>query len=225
MTPTYLPQAGVCWRGIFAGALMGLLAVMIMTALALVLSAFLPFSLKGTSIAAGLYATLTSVISALIGGFFSVKCAHIRLAPLGSGKYQPEDTTMISILTAAAIVVATTLLTFSSATSILTTATQTVSHTLPSVEKSVLASLAQQSLNDTPERVAPAATSAQLFIETALKTVIDAEETARQAALFSGLFWLLNALMTFIASFLGARIAAVSYRLDSPIDTLTEEDL
>lgn len=46
-----------------------------------------------------------------------------------------------------------------------------------------------------------------------------AEETARKAALYSGLFWLISALLTFLASMMGARKAAANYRLEKPIVT------
>ena len=48
---TYSPQRRPSWRGVLAGLVMGLIVVMAMVALALVLSSFLPFDLKGTSIA------------------------------------------------------------------------------------------------------------------------------------------------------------------------------
>lgn len=46
-----------------------------------------------------------------------------------------------------------------------------------------------------------------------------AEDTARKAALYSGLFWLISALLTFVASIMGARKAAANYRLEKPIVT------
>ena len=46
-----------------------------------------------------------------------------------------------------------------------------------------------------------------------------AEDTARKAALYSGLFWLISALLTFLASIMGARKAAANYRLEKPIVT------
>ena len=61
MTPTYSSQRRPSWRGVLAGLVMGLIVVMAMIALALVLSSFLPFDLKGTSIAGGIYAAVTAV--------------------------------------------------------------------------------------------------------------------------------------------------------------------
>ena len=220
MTPTPSPQHGPSFRGIFAGSLMGLLVVMIMAALALVLSAFLPFDIKATSIAAGLYATLTSVLSALVGGYFCVRGARVPLVVNERGKYEPEDTSLTTLLTAAAIVVLTTLLTLSSATSVLTTASHTVSRTLPEVEATLLAALTESQLPETLE-----ATGDDIRKPVPQNVLIEAEETARQAALFSGSFWLLNAFLTFVISFLGSRLALLTYRIDSPLSHLTEDDL
>ena len=46
-----------------------------------------------------------------------------------------------------------------------------------------------------------------------------AEDVARKAALYTGLFWLISALLTFIASTIGAKNAAATYRLAKPIIT------
>ena len=54
MLSTYTPQRRPSWRGVIAGLVMGMIVVMAMIALALVLSSFLPFDLKGTSIAGGI---------------------------------------------------------------------------------------------------------------------------------------------------------------------------
>lgn len=51
------------------------------------------------------------------------------------------------------------------------------------------------------------------------ESLVKAEETARKAALYSGLFWLISALLTFLASIMGARKAAATYRLEKPIVT------
>ncbi|WP_227430253.1 hypothetical protein [Psychrobacter sp. I-STPA6b] len=51
------------------------------------------------------------------------------------------------------------------------------------------------------------------------EALVQAEETARKAALYTGLFWLISALLTFVASISGARKAAASYRLEKPIVT------
>lgn len=44
-----------------------------------------------------------------------------------------------------------------------------------------------------------------------------AEDAARKAALYSGLFWLISTLLTFVACVLGARKAAANYRLIRPL--------
>ena len=46
-----------------------------------------------------------------------------------------------------------------------------------------------------------------------------AEDIARKTALYTGLFWLISALLTFIASIVGAKNAAANYRLAKPIIT------
>lgn len=53
---------------------------------------------------------------------------------------------------------------------------------------------------------------AKLKAEQALQT---AEESARKAALYSGLFWIISTLLTFLASIFGAKNAAANYRLVS----------
>ena len=52
-----------------------------------------------------------------------------------------------------------------------------------------------------------------------LNCIINAEEVARKAALYSGLFWLISAILTFVAAIAGAKSAATSHRLDRPIVT------
>lgn len=52
------------------------------------------------------------------------------------------------------------------------------------------------------------------------ETLQKAEDVARKTALYTGLFWLISTLLTFIASTLGARKAAANYRLDKPIVVL-----
>lgn len=49
-----------------------------------------------------------------------------------------------------------------------------------------------------------------------------AEDIARKAALYTGLFWLISALLTFIASIAGAKSAAAKYRLDKPLVTRSD---
>ena len=56
--------------------------------------------------------------------------------------------------------------------------------------------------------------------QTAEQKLQQAEEVARKAALYTGLFWLISALLTFIASTIGAKSAAANYRLAKPIVTL-----
>ncbi|ELA08493.1 hypothetical protein MOMA_08026 [Moraxella macacae 0408225] len=112
-------QARPSWRGVFAGLLIGIVIVMAMISLALVLSSFMPFDLKGTSIAAGIYAALTALLSAFFAGFFAVKYSAPETL-LGNGSViSPKNVTLTGILTAASILFATTLFTMNGATSIL----------------------------------------------------------------------------------------------------------
>lgn len=46
-----------------------------------------------------------------------------------------------------------------------------------------------------------------------------AEDVARKAALYTGLFWLISTILTFVASIAGAKKAAANYRLAKPIVT------
>ncbi len=55
--------------------------------------------------------------------------------------------------------------------------------------------------------------------QTAEQKMQQAENVARKTALYTGLFWLISALLTFIASMVGAKNAAATYRLDKPIIT------
>ncbi|WP_201533985.1 hypothetical protein [Psychrobacter ciconiae] len=55
--------------------------------------------------------------------------------------------------------------------------------------------------------------------QTAEEKLQQAEKAARKAALYTGLFWLISTLLTFIASIAGAKKAAANYRLDKPIVT------
>ena len=55
--------------------------------------------------------------------------------------------------------------------------------------------------------------------QTAEQKIQQAENVARKTALYTGLFWLISALLTFIASMVGAKNAAATYRLDKPIIT------
>lgn len=56
--------------------------------------------------------------------------------------------------------------------------------------------------------------------EKANQALYQAEDVARKTALYTGLFWLISSLLTFLASIVGARSAAANYRLDKPIVTL-----
>lgn len=111
------------WRGVFAGLLMGLIVVMAMAALALVLGSFLSLDLQGAGITAGIYAIITALISAFVAGYFAVK-ASAPEALFGNGTdIHPKDATLTGILTAASIIVVTSYLTMSGATSVLRGAT------------------------------------------------------------------------------------------------------
>jgi len=135
MLPTYTPQRRPSWRGVLAGLVMGLLVVMTMIAIALVLSSFLPFDLKGTSIAAGIYAAITALVSAYVAGFFAIKYSAPE-ALFGDGTdVDPKDATLTGMLTAALIVLLTTFFTLSSATGILASAGNAVGSTISTVAK------------------------------------------------------------------------------------------
>jgi len=342
MSPTYSLQRRPSWRGVLAGLVMGLIVVMAMIALALVLSSFLPFDLKGTSIAAGIYAAITAIVSAFVAGYFAIKFSAPE-ALFGDGTdIDPKDASLTGMLTAALIVLLTTFFAMSSATSILATAGNAVGGTVSTVAKTTAATasavgtaaasvpegtvqqvqqqaqevyqkvsgeisqedvremiakntqnLNEQQLeasgnvlyemvNETENEVAnmdftsidtwrniddyakqrmasieqtlqgpelitrlksEGLTEAQAievrsevtqsfneykmqteqYIAQAQQTVdqgLDqAEDVARKAALYTGLFWLISALLTFIASTFGAKSAAANYRLAKPIVT------
>lgn len=341
MLSTYTPQRRPSWRGVIAGLVMGMIVVMAMIALALVLSSFLPFDLKGTSIAGGIYAAITALVSAFVAGYFAIKFSAPE-ALFGDGTdIDPKDATLTGMLTAALIVLLTTFFTLSSATGILASAGNVVGGTVSTVAKTAggaaaagTAAAGQASQNDGVQQRAQeiyqrvsgdiseqdiqamvakntqnldqqqvAATSRvvedmvngtkgevanmdftdldtwrnlddyakqrmasieqtlqgpelitrlqqeglteaeaiqvrtevqQSFNEYKMKTeqtiaearqaaeqkLQQAEEVARKAALYSGLFWLISTLLTFIAATMGARSAAAKYRLDKPIVTL-----
>lgn len=347
MINTYSPQRRPSWRGVLAGLVMGLIVVMAMIALALVLSSFLPFDLKGTSIAGGIYAAVTALVSAFIAGFYAIKFSAPE-AIFGDGtEVDQKDATLTGMLTAALIVLFTTFFAMSSATSILATAGNIVGGTVSTVAKtagsvaaagtsaagtaavaapdstinqvqqkaqevyqtvsgnikkediSALVAKNTQNLNDqqitattnvlddminstqndvkemdftsidtwrniddyAKQRMASIETTLQgpelitrlqaeglseaqatevrtevteSFNEYKMKTeqyitqaqqsldqnLQQAEDVARKAALYSGLFWLISALLTFIAAVAGAKSAATNHRLDRPIVTL-----
>ncbi|WP_182407586.1 hypothetical protein [Psychrobacter sp. GP33] len=340
MSPTYSSQRRPSWRGIFAGLVMGLIVVMAMIALALILSSFLPFDLKGTSIAAGIYAAVTSIVSAFVAGYFAIKFSAPE-ALFGDGTdIDPKDASLTGMLTAALIVLLTTFFAMSSATSILATAGNAVGSTVSAVAKTAATTATigataagaasqsegvQQKAQEVYQRVSGdiseediqamvakntqnlnqqqiAATSSvikdmfsqtksqvsnmdftdlntwrnidvyakqrmeaiekmlkgpelitrlereglteaqaiqvrtevqQSFNEYKMKTeqyiaeakqtaeqkMQQAENVARKTALYTGLFWLISALLTFVASMVGAKNAAATYRLAKPIIT------
>lgn len=337
---TYSPQRRPSWRGVLAGLVMGLIVVMAMIALALVLSSFIPFDLKGTSIAAGIYAAITAIVSAFVAGYFAIKFSAPE-ALFGDGTdVDPKDATLTGMLTAALIVLLTTFFTLSSATGILATAGNAVGSTVSTVAKTAggvatagatAAGTAAQSngvqqkaqevyqrvsgniskedinamiakntqglneqqiaatsnvletlLNETKSDVAEMdftsidtwrnideyakqrmasieqtlqgpelinrlqqeglteaqavevrnevtqsfneyKTKTEQYIAEAQQTVDqglqEAEDVARKAALYSGLFWLISTILTFIAAVMGAKSAATNHRLDKPIVT------
>lgn len=337
MLSTYTPQRRPSWRGVIAGLVMGMIVVMAMIALALVLSSFIPFDLKGTSIAGGIYAAITALVSAFVAGYFAIKFSAPE-ALFGDGTdIDPKDATLTGLLTAALIVLLTTFFTLSSATGILSTAGNAVGSTVSTVARTATAGVAvagqaaqndgvQQRAQEIYQRVSGdiseqdiqamvakntqnldqqqvAATSRvvkdmvngtkgevanmdftdldtwrnlddyakqrmasieqtlqgpelitrlqqeglteaqaiqvrtevqQSFNEYKAETeqtiaearqaaeqkLQQAEDVARKAALYSGLFWLISTLLTFIAATMGARSAAAKYRLDKPIVTL-----
>ncbi|WP_299188020.1 hypothetical protein [uncultured Psychrobacter sp.] len=346
MLPTYTPQRRPSWRGVLAGLIMGLLVVMAMIAIALILSSFIPFDLKGTSIAAGIYAAITALVSAYVAGYFAIKYSAPE-ALFGDGTdVDQKDATLTGMLTAALIVLVTTFFTFSSATGILATAGNAVGGTVSTVAKtaggvaaagtsaastaaiaapdstvtqvqqkaqevyqtvsgniskadiSAMVAKNTQDLNDQqiqattnvldeminetksdvtdmdftsidtwrnideyakqrmasieqtlkgPELInrlqqeglseAQATevrsevvqsfneykTQTEQYIAQAQQTVDQnlqqAEDVARKAALYSGLFWLISTILTFIAATMGAKSAATKHRLDKPIVT------
>ena len=75
----------------------------------------------------------------------------------------------------------------------------------------------QQSFNEYKMKTEQNIAEAKQMAEQKLQ---QAEDVARKAALYTGLFWLISALLTFIASIFGAKSAAANYRLDKPIVTL-----
>ncbi|WP_227680026.1 hypothetical protein [Psychrobacter frigidicola] len=340
MLPTYAPQRRPSWRGVFAGLIMGLMVVMAMIAIALILSSFIPFDLKGTSIAAGIYAAITALVSAFVAGYFAIKYSAPE-ALFGDGTdIDPKDATLTGILTAALIVLLSTFFTLSSATGILATAGNAVGSTVSTVAKTAATTATvgatatgaasqsgavQQKAQEVYQRVSGeiseedlqamvakntqnlnqqqiAATSSvikNMFAETksqvanmdftdidtwrniddyakqrmaSIETMLkgpeiinrleqegltepqaiqvrqevqqsfneykmkteqyiaeakqtaeqklqQAEDVARKAALYTGLFWLISAILTFIASTFGAKTAAANYRLAKPIVT------
>ncbi|MGP5119519.1 hypothetical protein ACTXJF_05560 [Psychrobacter alimentarius] len=343
MLSTYTPQRRPSWRGVIAGLVMGMIVVMAMIALALVLSSFLPFDLKGTSIAGGIYAAITALVSAFVAGYFAIKFSAPE-ALFGDGTdIDPKDATLTGMLTAALIVLLTTFFTLSSATGILASAGNVVGGTVSTVAKTAGGAAAagtadagqasqnegvQQKAQEIYQRVSGdiseqdiqamvakntqnldqqqvAATSRvvedlvngtknevaemdftdldtwrniddyakqrmasieqtlegpefiarlqqeglseaeaiqvrtevqQSFNEYKMKTeqtiaearqaaeqrLQQAEDVARKAALYSGLFWLISTLLTFIAATMGARSAASKYRLAKPMITLND---
>jgi hypothetical protein len=325
---------------------MGLIVVMAMVALALVLSSFLPFDLKGTSIAGGIYAAITALVSAFVAGYYAIKFSAPE-AIFGDGtEVDQKDASLTGMLTAALIVLFTTFFTLSSATGILASAGNVIGGTVSTVTQAaggiaaagtsaagtaavaapdssieqmqqkaqqvyqtVSGNISQEDLNalvakntqglnqtqiaattnvleeminntrgdvadmdftsiDTWRNIDDYAKQRMASIEQTLKSdelinrlqaeglteaqalevrneatqsfneykmkteqyiaqaqqTVDqnlqqAEEVARKAALYSGLFWLISAILTFVAAIAGAKSAATSHRLDRPIVT------
>lgn len=106
---------------------MGLVVSMAMLALALVLGSFLSLDLRA-GVAAGIYAAITALISAFVAGFFAVK-ASAPEAIFGDGTdILPKDATLTGILTAAAIVVISSVFAMSSVSSVVRTTGSAVRH-------------------------------------------------------------------------------------------------
>lgn len=319
---------------------MGLIVVMAMIALALVLSSLLPFDLKGSSIAGGIYAAITALVSAYVAGYFAIKYSAPE-ALFGDGTdIDPKDATLTGMLTGALIILLITFFAMSSATSILSMAGNVVGSTVSTVAKTaattatvgataagaasqsnsvqqkaeevyqrvsgdiskedvqamvakntqklnqqqiaavsnvikdmfdqtkaqvnnmdftdlntwrnidvyakermasieetlkgpeIITRLQQQGLTQT-QALEVRTEVQQSFNEYKVKTeqyiaeakqmaeqrMQQAEDVARKTALYSGLFWLISALLTFIASTIGAKNAAANYRLAKPIIT------
>ncbi len=340
MTPTYSPQRRPSWRGVIAGLIMGLIVVMAMIAIALILSSFLPFDLKGTSIAGGIYAAITALVSAFVAGYFAIKFSAPEVLFGDGTDIDPKDASLTGMLTAALIVLLTTFFTLSSATGILATAGNAVGSTVSTVARTaggvaaagataagtaaqsstvqqkaqevyqtvsgnisredieamvakntqglnqqqiaattnvveemvnstksdvadmdftdldtwrniddyakqrmasieqmlqgpeIINRLQQQGLteaqamevrNEVSQSFNEYKTQTEQYIAQAQQTVDQnlqqAEDVARKAALYTGLFWLISAILTFIAATMGAKSAAANYRLDKPIIT------
>lgn len=94
---------------------------MAMLALALVLGSFLSLDLRGVGVAAGIYAAITALISTFVAGFFAVK-ASAPEAIFGDGTdILPKDAALTGILTAASIVVISSVFAMSSVSSVVRT--------------------------------------------------------------------------------------------------------
>lgn len=74
----------------------------------------------------------------------------------------------------------------------------------------------QQSFNEYKAKTEQYIAEAKQMAEQRMQ---QAEDVARKTALYTGLFWLISALLTFIASTIGAKNAAANYRLAKPIIT------
>ena len=84
--------------------------------------------LRGAGVAAGIYAAITALISAFVAGFFAVK-ASAPEAIFGDGTdILPTDATLTGILTAAAIVVISSVFAMSSVSSVVRTTGSAVRH-------------------------------------------------------------------------------------------------
>ena len=92
-----------------------------------------PLRLKGTSIAGGIYAAITALVSAFVAGYFAIKFSAPE-AIFGDGTdIDPKDASLTGMLTAALIVLFTTFFTLSSATGILASAGNVIGGTVSTV--------------------------------------------------------------------------------------------
>lgn len=125
------------WRGILAGLLMGIVVSIIMIALALVIGSFLSLDLRGAGVAAGIYTAITALISAFVAGWFAVKASAPETL-IGDGTdISAKDATLTGILTAAAIVVITTVLTMNGMSSAVRTAGTAIGSTTSALGSAV----------------------------------------------------------------------------------------
>lgn len=130
---THLTPRRPSWRGIIAGLLLGLVVSMAMFLLALVLSSFLPFSLQGAGIAAGIYSIITALLSAFAAGYFAIKASAPELLFGDGADIAPKDATLTGMITAAAIIVITTFTAASGVSSIVRTTGNVVGGTVSAV--------------------------------------------------------------------------------------------
>ena len=307
------------------------------------ISSFLPFSLQGTSIAAGIYTAITALVSAYVAGYFAVKYSAPETLFGDGTEIDPKDATLTGMLAAASMIALTTVMAVNGATGILSSATNAVGSTVSTVANTTATAaggvatavgtaagqsdtnvqqeaknvydkvvgdisrsdvekwVAKNSQNLDQEQVNATTTVITQLVneqkaevksldftdldtwknldeiakkrladvqqtlesdeiitrlqtaglsepeaqqvrtevvasyneykaqteqmvasasEKANQALYQAEDVARKTALYTGLFWLISSLLTFLASIAGARSAAANYRLDKPIVTL-----